>query len=123
MTMLNRRNFLTILPIGLFTLAAGPALAQQAPRGAPAPRGVTVEDLHRAFQRSDSRIRRDAQMGLKKAGYYRGGIDGAWGPGTANGYASLLQSEQYRRAARDWDGPRERQIEDTLLFLSAKGKR
>ena len=36
-----------------------------------------------AFREMSPQMRRDVQVSLARQGYYRGQIDGAWGPGTA----------------------------------------
>ncbi len=113
--MINRRSFLTLSTIAALSVAAGPALAQQA--------RIKSEDLRRAFERRDARFRRSAQTALKNAGFYKGRIDGAWGPGTASAYTALMSSERYRRQAKTWTASREDQVNETLTFLTSNAHR
>ncbi|MEL7464275.1 MAG: peptidoglycan-binding domain-containing protein [Pseudomonadota bacterium] len=66
--------------------------AAPAPEPAPAPQVSPAERSERALNLS-SADRRTAQTGLKEAGVYTGGVDGAFGP-------------QSRRALRDWQRAR-----------------
>ena len=64
-------------------------------------------------------FRRMAQQGLQGEGYYKGQIDGSWGPGTEKAYEALMASPRYRRHAPGWTWAKEVQIVETLLFLNS----
>jgi Putative peptidoglycan binding domain len=67
------------------------------------PRPVYVEPRHttsiyatpagRAFQSYSLRERKAIQRNLRASGYYRGGIDGSFGPGTYNAVADYASDE------------------------------
>lgn len=86
------------------------ALAQSQP--------VTLADLQAEFNTHPADTRSYLQQGLQGNGYYRGGIDGAWGPGTAAAYQQLMNSPKYRTAAARWEWDHKISVIETLFFLT-----
>lgn len=107
--MIDRRRFIIAAPLAV--LGAGAASAQSG--------RVTLDELRREFESRPLSARRMMQDSLKAEGYYKGAIDGAWGPGTANAYRALMASARYRRHASTWTWRHEVKIIDTLFFLTS----
>lgn len=107
--MINRRTFLIAAPVAV--LSTRSASAQSA--------GITVQEVQTLFNQRPVDTRRMAQQGLQAEGYYTGAIDGAWGPGTARAYQTLIASDRYQRHASRWTWSRDVQVIETLLFLNS----
>lgn len=107
--MITRRAFLFAASAAVVTVNT--ASAQSA--------GVTVEEVRALFKQRPIEARKMAQKALKGEGYYHGAIDGTWGPGTADAYRKLIDSERYQRHASRWTWSREAQVIDTMFFLNS----
>jgi hypothetical protein len=75
-----------------------------------------VRDL---FQSRDLGARRMVQDSLKHEGYYKGAIDGAWGPGTEAAFRALMASDRYLRHAQTWTFAYPIQVSETMFFLTS----
>lgn len=107
----NRRRFL----VALLSL---PAIALSGPEVLAAP-PVTEAELAAAFTALPKGSREMIQGTMRSSGYYRGAIDGVWGPGMAMAFEQMMQTPVYRRAATNWTWTRDVQISETLFFLTS----
>ena len=82
-------------------------------------RRLTAAEVRALFQSRDLGARRMVQDSLKHEGYYKGAIDGAWGPGTAEGFRALMTSDRYQRHAPTWTFAHEIQVSETMFFLTS----
>ena len=80
---------------------------------------MTLAEVQALFQSRDLGARRMVQDSLKHEGYYTGAIDGAWGPGTAEGFRALMASDRYQRHAPTWTFAHEIQVSETMFFLTS----
>ena len=108
---MKRRGFFTAAAIGAASLRVSPLYAQSAE--------VTLAEVQALFQSRDLGARRMVQNSLKHEGYYTGTIDGAWGPGTAEGFRALMASDRYQRHAPTWTFAHEIQVSETMFFLTS----
>ena len=108
---MKRRGFFTAAAIGAASFRVSPLYAQSAE--------VTLAEAQALFQSRDLGARRMVQNSLKHEGYYTGAIDGAWGPGTAEGFRALMTSDRYQRHAPTWTFAHEIQVSETMFFLTS----
>jgi hypothetical protein len=108
---MKRRGFFTAAAIGAASLSVSPLCAQSAE--------VTLAEVRALFQSRDLGARRMVQDSLKHEGYYKGAIDGAWGPGTEAAFRALMASDRYQRHAPAWTFAHEVQVSETMFFLTS----
>jgi hypothetical protein len=73
--------------------ATAPVYVQPAPVYVPAQTSIYATPAGRAFQSYSLSERKAIQRNLRAWGYYRGGIDGAFGPGTYNAVTAYARDE------------------------------
>ena len=103
----SRRHWLAGLSI-LTCLSAAPAMAEI----------PTLDQIGAAFSAMPMDVRLRAQGNMIASDLYRGTQDGAWGPGTAEGFRQLMTLPVYRDFARTLPADATAAAQATVLWAA-----